>query len=193
MSSVRFIRTAGGWLIIGALIQLISAGVQALSPVPPGSSQFVIRNVIVAISHVPVLIGIIGLARSGAAGSGGWLAKLGLSITLVGSALLIAFELILLMNVALGELLLGFYTPLTGLGLLLTGIAVLRAGHWQGWQRFAPLICGLYPFLILIPAFAASGGPNFWAIAGWQVPFMLLGLALRSDAGARQVVHSMAV
>jgi hypothetical protein len=139
---------------------------------------------------VPVLIGVIGLARSGAAGNGGWLAKLGLSVTLVGSVLLIPFELLLLMNVALGELLLGFYAPLTGLGLLLTGIVVLRVGRWQGWQRFTPLICGLYPFLVLIPVFAASGGPNFWAIAGWQVPFVLLGLALRSVAGAPEAMQS---
>src|SRR4051794_9536690 len=133
MPTPRFVYSAGLWLIVGALIQLVSASVQALSPVPPGSAPFVIRNVMVAISHVPVLIGMVGLARSGAAGTG-WLAKLGLGITLVGSALLIPFEFILLMNVALGEALLGFYTPLTGLGLLLTGIAVLRAGHWQGWQ-----------------------------------------------------------
>src|SRR3954470_8329791 len=143
MSNIRFVRSAGLWLIVGALIQLISASVQVRSPVPPGSAQFGIRNMIVAISHVPVLIGVIGLARSGAAGNGGWLAKLGLSVTLVGSVLLIPFELLLLMNVALGELLLGFYAPLTGLGLLLTGIAVLRVGRWQGWQRFTPLICGL--------------------------------------------------
>src|SRR4051794_453118 len=98
MSHIRFVHSAGLWLIVGALIQLVSASVQALSPVPPGSAQFVLRNVIVAISHVPVLMGIIGLARSGAAGSGGWLAKLGLGVTFVGSVLLIPFELILLMN-----------------------------------------------------------------------------------------------
>jgi hypothetical protein len=190
MATARFVRSAGLWLIVGALIQLISASVQALSPVPPGSAQFVIRNVIVAISHVPVLIGIIGLVCSGAAGNGGWLAKLGLSVTLVGSALLIPFELMLLLNVALGEMLLGFYAPLTGLGLVLVGIATLRAGYWQGWRRFTPLLCGLYPFLVLIPVFAASGGPNFWAIAGWQVPFVLLGLALRSVAGAPEAMQS---
>lgn len=185
MSTTRFVRSAGLWLIVGALIQLISASVQALFPVPPGSAQFALRNVIVAISHVPLLIGMVGLARSGAAGTG-WLAKLGLGITLIGSVLLIPFELILLLNVALGEMLLGFYAPLTGLGLALVGIAVLRAKHWHGWQRFTPLLCGLYPFLILIPAFAASGGPNFWAIAGWQVPFVLLGLALHAEAGVSQ-------
>jgi len=181
MATARFVRSAGLWLIVGALIQLVSASVQAVFPVPPGSSQFVIRNGIVAISHVPVLIGMVGLSRSGAAGSG-WLAKLGLGITLLGSALLIPFELTLLLNIALGELLLGLYAPLIGIGLVLMGMAVLRARRWPGWQRLVPLLCGLYPFLVLIPAFAASGGPNFWAIAGWQVPFVLLGLALHTEA-----------
>jgi Mg/Co/Ni transporter MgtE len=62
MSTSRFVRSAGLWLVVGALIQLVSASVQAVFPVPPGSSQFVLRNVIVAISHVPVLIGMFGLA-----------------------------------------------------------------------------------------------------------------------------------
>ena len=74
-------------------------------------------------------------------------------------------------------LLLGICAPLQGLGLALMGIGVLRTGQWQGWYRFTPLLCGLYPFLVLIPAFAITGGPNFWAIAGAQMPFVLLGLA----------------
>ena len=36
MPTPRFVYSAGLWLIVGALIQLVSASVQALSPVPPG-------------------------------------------------------------------------------------------------------------------------------------------------------------
>lgn len=76
-------------------------------------------------------------------------------------------------------MLLGLSALVQGLGLLLAGIAVLRAGSWRGWQRFTPLLCGLYTFLVLIPALALSPeGYNAWALAGWQIPFALLGVAL---------------
>jgi hypothetical protein len=68
------------------------------------------------------------------------------------------------------------------------------AWRWQLFLiRVRAWLSGLNPIQVLIPAFAASGGPNFWAIAGWHVLFVRLGLVLHSEAGARQVVHSMAV
>ena len=81
-------------------------------------------------------------------------------------------------NEELGGALLGLTALVQGLGLLLAGIAVLRAGRWSGWHRFTPLLCGLYTFVILIPALALSDGYNAWALAGWQIPFLLLGVAL---------------
>jgi hypothetical protein len=181
MQRTSAIRAAGLWCILGGIIQLASGIVQALDPAQPGTGAFVVRNLIVTISHGFVLLGVIGLAQSGAAGTS-WLSRLGLGIALLGSFLFIPFELVLLARYALGEPLLGFCAPLAGLGLTLTGIAVLRARRWRGWRRFVPLLCGLYPFLVMIPAFAAVGGPNFWAIGGWGVPLALLGMALRMEA-----------
>lgn len=90
-------------------------------------------------------------------------------------------------NLELGGALLGLSALVQGLGLLLAGIAVLRAGCWHGWQRFTPLLCGLYTFLVLIPALALSPeGYNAWALVGWQIPFALLGVALFQQGTASQ-------
>lgn len=161
----------------GALTGLGSGILQALVPTAPGSPAFIFRNNIVILSHVLVLIGVLGFARSGVAGNS-WLAKIGLGIALLASLAFIPAEFIIQTRYDLGEMLLGFCAPLQGLGMTLAGIAVLRAGTWLGWPRFTPLLCGLYPFLVMIPVFAATGGPNFWAIAGVQVTYLLLGLAL---------------
>jgi hypothetical protein len=32
--------------------------------------------------------------------------------------------------------------PLTGVGMLVNGVAVVRARLWRGWQRLAPTLCG---------------------------------------------------
>jgi hypothetical protein len=73
---------------------------------------------------------------------------------------------------------------LQGLGLLLGGIAVLRAGRWSNWQRFTPLLCGLYNLLILLPAVALNDAYSAWALTGWQIPFLLLGVALSQQRSA---------
>ncbi|HEX9369492.1 MAG TPA: hypothetical protein VF897_00725 [Roseiflexaceae bacterium] len=177
MDNIRFSRTAGLLLIIGALVGVGCGVREGLFPTTWGTSQFVVMQVIVLIANTLVLIGVIGLARSGAAGESR-LAKIGLGIAVLGSALFLPFEVFIIVNLELGGMLLTLCALLQGLGLLLAGIAVLRAGRWHGWHRLTPLLCGLYPYLVLIPAFAVSDGYNAWALAGWQIPFVLLGLAL---------------
>ena len=69
------------------------------------------------------------------------------------------------------------------LGLILAGIAVLRAGWWSGWHRYPVLATGLFIPLILMPSFALPGyGPNY-AIGLWGICWLLLGAALRAHAG----------
>jgi hypothetical protein len=156
----------------------IGVGVkESLFPTPFGTVQNVIMQAIVIIANTLVLIGVIGLARSGAAGESR-LATSGLRIAVLASALFLPFEVLVTVNEELGGALLGLTALVQGLGLLLAGVAVLQAGHWSHWHRFTPLLCGLYTFVILIPALALSDGYNAWALAGWQIPFLLLGVAL---------------
>jgi len=177
MPGSSFVRTAGLWLIAGSIIGIGVGVKEALFPTPFGTVQNVIMQAIVIIANTLVLIGVIGLVRSGAAGDSR-LAKIGLVVAVLASALFLPFEVLVAVNEELGGALLGLTALVQGLGLLLAGIAVLRAGRWSGWHRFTPLLCGLYTFVILIPALALSNGYNAWALAGWQIPFLLLGVAL---------------
>lgn len=173
-----FVRTAGLWCIIGALIGIGVGVKEGLAPTAWGTTMFVVMQVIALVANALVFVGVIGLARSGAAGAS-WLAKIGLGIALYASALFLPLELYIIANLEVGGMLLGVSALLQGLGLLLAGIAVMRTGQWRGWQRWTPLTCGLYTFLVLIPALAISpDGYNAWALVGWQIPFALLGLAL---------------
>ncbi len=173
-----FIRKTGFWCFIGALIGIGVGIKEGLLPTPWGTSMFVIMQLIVLLANALVFVGVIGLYRSGAAGVG-WLAKIGLSIAIFGSALFLPLELYIIFNLEVGGMLLGFSALLQGLGLLLAGFAVAQTRHWQGWQRWIPLLCGIYTFVVLIPALALSPeGYNAWALIGWQIPFALLGLAL---------------
>lgn len=176
--NTRFVRTTGLWCMIGALIG-IGAGIkEGLAPTAWGTPLFVVMQVIVLLANALVFVGVIGLARTDAAGEG-WLAKIGLGLALFASAFFLPLELYIIFNLEVGGMLLGLSALLQGLGLLFVGIAVVRAGRWHGWQRWTPLLCGLYTFLVLIPALALSpDGYNAWALVGWQIPFLLLGLAL---------------
>jgi hypothetical protein len=61
------------------------------------------------------------------------------------------------------------------------GVAIIRARRWRGWRRVIGLVCGLYPFLVLFPTFAATGGPNFLVLSGWGACWFALGLAVWND------------
>jgi hypothetical protein len=173
--------------MFGALIGIGVGVKEGLAPTAWGTTMFVVMQVIVLIANALVFVGVIGLARSGAAGEG-WLAKIGIGLALIASALFLPFELYIISNLEIGGMLLGISALVQGLGLLLAGIAVVRAGRWHGWHRQIPLLCGLYTFLVLIPALALSpDGYNAWALVGWQIPFALLGLALYQQGAASTV------
>lgn len=183
MGDRGFIRSTGIGLIVGALIGVGIGIKEGIAPTPFGTTENIVMQGIVIVANALVLVGVVGLARSGAAGDG-WLARVGLWIALAASALFLPFEVLVAINLELGGTLLGLSALVQGLGLLLAGIAVLRARRWGDWQRFTPLLCGLYTFLALIPALALSNGYNAWALAGWQIPFALLGIALYQEGAA---------
>lgn len=133
-----------------------------------------------AFSHLLLMAGVVGLARAGAAGRGG-LAASGLGLTLLGLAVLTVAEVSWLAQLGASGALYGIATLAMMLGLILLGVAVLRARRWTGWHRFTPLACGLFIPLVLIPSFGLPGYASNYAIALWGVCWLLLGLALRSQ------------
>jgi hypothetical protein len=62
--------------------------------------------------------------------------------------------------------------------MILAGIGVLRARRRRGWHRFVPLLCGLYPFAVIFPVFAATGAANFLVLSGWGACWLALAAAL---------------
>ena len=134
-----------------------------------------------AVSHLLLLVGVVGLAWAGAAGRGG-LAASGLGLTLLGLAVLTVAEVSWLVDLGATDALYGIATLAMMLGLILAGVAVLRAGRWAGWHRYTPLACGLFIPLVMMPAFALPGTAANYAIGLWGVCWLMLGLALRAEA-----------
>ncbi|MCC6629998.1 MAG: hypothetical protein IT340_21685 [Chloroflexi bacterium] len=170
---------AAAWATIaGALLQ-IALGSLLAGQQDAAAPLFGLVAALNAISHLLVLAGVIGLARAGVAGRGA-LAVTGLGVTMLGWAVLVLAEVVWLSG-APPDALYGLATLALGLGPILAGVAVMRAGRWDNWRRFTLLACGLYVPLALLPSMALPGLAMNYAIGLWGVCWLLLGLALRAE------------
>ncbi len=194
-----FVKTAGLLCLVGAVIGVISGLVTAFIP-PAVSSDwysypytpmgFLVAELVFVLNHVLLLVGIVGLGRSGATGSG-LLGRVGVWISVVGMAALTMCE-VGAMTLAtspypsprtdLLDTSFGVASLLIGVGLVLAGVAVVRAGEWGGWQRFVALICGVAVFVIVFPGVSGPFLAGRLAITGWMLMFAALGWALYTRA-----------
>lgn len=72
---------------------------------------------------------------------------------------------------------------------LIAGIAVVRAGRMTGWRRWALLVEGTYETaVILVPLLAANWGPSWATEAGWQLCWVLVGVAALSEAHSHSLL-----
>ena len=170
------IRLTGMICLVGGILWVITLAL--LPEVTVGSPSYIVVETALVAAQVMLLIGVLGLAWSGAAGTG-WFAKIALAIALLGRLAFVVAEVQAFASGTDDTPLLPVGALLTAVGMLLVGIAVLRTGHWNGWQRIAPLLCGVYPLIAMFPFVAIYGEPSPWAIAGWGVLWAMLGLALR--------------
>ena len=69
---------------------------------------------------------------------------------------------------------------LNALGMVLVGVAVLRAGIWPGWPRLLPLLTGLYPFLVMFPVLAITGHPPRILIGMWGMVWAFFGYGIHA-------------
>ena len=186
-------RGSSGVTGIAPVLVIVAAVVQAATGVATSTiaPSFADRTTIVfgyagawlTVTHVMVLAGIVGLYATRAARSG-WLKRVGFAVALVGFAAQVLGESVLRVNFDLGNAFFGIATPATGLGMILVGIAVITSRRWTGWHRYAPLVCGLYVPVVLVPAFVAAKGPSFIALGGWAFCFLALGIAMRAQQRA---------
>lgn len=176
-------------LIAGGILMLV-LGVPLAPFQAEDSAAFTLALSLNAVQHVLLMVGVIGLARSGAAGTSR-LGRMGVWLTLAGLAVLTAAEFVAMTDPDIAGPFYGLATITMCAGLVMAGVAALRAGIWTGWQRYTVLACGVYIALVLGPAFALPGyGPNF-AIGIWGICWLLIGVAMRnvdaSDPGRSQV------
>jgi hypothetical protein len=195
MASRNQIRTSG---IIGmgsALLWLIALFIEyanGLQPPGNGSILYYVDQVLFFIALAGYLVMLLGMWRAKATGDGVF-GKISLGLFIAGLVSLLIAQIVqwLTNNPDF------FLFPVGGifqlLGGLLTGIAVVTARGWDGWQRFAPLLQGLYYLIVLfLPIVISNQSPSQLGESLWQVTWFITSLALFTTASSVTVGKSLA-
>jgi len=163
---------------------------KAFSPPIDAGAIPAVKMVVSCVASVCLACGSIGLLAMSAAGTGRVkaLGVAGAVITLLGFVSYITGSLYIYSfpDRAFKQL----FTPggsfLLTLGMLLLGIAVLKARKLRGWRAATPLLVSLYfplQFPLQALLFLGKGrGPNPILLGAWGVFWMLLGYAIWSIA-----------
>jgi hypothetical protein len=151
MNSAQPVGLAGSAYALGGglwfLLAVAGTAVHGIDP-PSGSTLFYTSEAIFLLVQLLLFGGFFGVSWSNGVGRG-LFGQIAFWLALFGHGVFVAAEAHSLMLGALSPLLpLGALS--SAIGLLLTGIAVLRAGQWQGWTRWAPLLVGLYPLVVML-------------------------------------------
>ena len=191
MTNIEHIRRAGTACAIGGLLWFLTlmVDVVATDVVHGSDAHFRLWVATLLLMQLLLLAGLVGFAGSSAVG-GGWLGRLGLGLALLGRAMFVLAEVQLFIEVDDYTPLLTLGAMVTAVGMILAGVAVLRAGRWRGWRRPLPLLTGLYPFIAMFPLFAATGERPTVMVALWGVPWLLLGIAIHAEASGSDVAPS---
>jgi hypothetical protein len=173
ISAIVGMASAGLWLI--ALIIEYGYGLQ---PPGNGSMLYYADQIMFFIALAGYLIMLLGLWKSKAVGDSIF-GKISLGIFIAGLVSLLIAQIVqwLTNNPDF------FLFPVGGifqlLGGLLTGIAVVTAKRWDGWQKFAPLLQGLYYLIVLfLPIIIANRSPTQLGESIWQATWFITSLAL---------------
>ncbi|MCE7987819.1 MAG: hypothetical protein DYG89_42180 [Caldilinea sp. CFX5] len=159
---------------------------------PPGTAAaFTPIQVTWIIAQLLLLYGFFGIRWGGGLGRGRF-GAIAFGLGVIGHLLFIAAESHSLLQRATSDLL-PLAAIVSALGILLTGIAVLRAKAWQGWTRWMPLLTGLYPWLGMFPFIVIADEPNLYAIGGWGLLRLALGLAIRRQGAGESAPMSAPV
>lgn len=174
--TARAVHPLGLTGLAGGILTVLVAGYDTVADLPANDSFdafFAVEGVALALTVASV----VGLLLSDVAAT--LPSRLALRAAALGLAVFAA-----------GHLLAGFHpaseeTPLmpvggvfSSVGMLAAGVLVLAGRSWAGPARFTPLLCGLYPFVVLIPVFAIVGDGNKPAIAGFGLVWALFGAAV---------------
>ena len=168
-----------GWMVGG--IAWVATGFAGLGATD-GSAAFYRTETAWLVVHLLILVGLVGLVRSGAAGGLAWGTR-GFGVAIAGRIIFVVGELAALVVGHDDLFLFPVAAVLTGLGMIGGGLAVVRAGRWAGPVRYAPLAMGIYPFVAMFPVLAVTGEQPDALLSCWGFLMLAVGLAmLRSTA-----------
>ena len=165
---------AGRAWLAGSATWLVAAAIGAAAD--DGSTQFYVAESVWLVAQLLLLVGLVDL-RAVRPDAGRRLGRIGFGVAVVGRVVFVAAELVALVDGAESEAVLPVGALLTAIGMVLVGIATVRAGAWAGWRRYTPLAVGVYPFLFMFPLVALDAGPEV-GVALWALPTAALGAAV---------------
>lgn len=175
-----------GWAVVGWTLggmAWVATGLAGLGATA-GTGGFYATEIAWLVVHLLILLGLVGLVRSDAVGDLGWGAT-GFTVAIVGRMIFLVGELAAIL-VGHDDL---FVFPvaavLTGVGMIVGGIAVVRARRWKGALRFAPLAMGAYPFVAMFPVLAATGERPDTLLSCWGLMMLAVGLGMTRATASR--------
>jgi hypothetical protein len=146
------------------------------------TARFYLSEVVWLLAQCALLAGTVALWRSrphGGARTGG----AGFGVATAGWAAFVVAEVVALASGKTQDGLLPVAALITAAGMVVAGVAVLRARRWGGWHRLAPVAVGVYPFVAMFPFAASAGdGPPLATLALWGASFVALGAAAGAEA-----------
>jgi hypothetical protein len=185
-----------GWLCLVAGILGAASGIYlaVISPAvaenqwsyPLTPTGFVWIQVWFVVQHLGLVLGLLAVWSAGVVGRSG-LGRSGHILAVGGMVGLTLTELAAIVarhddmdttRVAVFGAVYGVVSFASGLGLVLEGVAAIREGVWDGWQRWLLLGTGVWVFVPMMPALALSFLGARLAITGWMLLFALIGWAL---------------
>lgn len=185
------VKLAGTLYMVGGamwFLWIVGATALGLPWTNPQTTAFYVTEAVFVVIQSLLLVGFFGLWWSGGMGRR-LFGKIAFGLGALGHLLFVLLEA--------HSLILGDLSPLfplaplvSAVGILLTGITVLRAKVWQGWARWMPLLTGLYPWLFMFPFVFITGEPSDYAIGLWGLVRLALGLAIRVQAEIESQANS---
>ncbi|MDF2975387.1 MAG: hypothetical protein K0S40_115 [Actinomycetospora sp.] len=186
MDTIRTARAAAVICIVGSAGAVVFSLALLAGFAPADESPYLLPI------YVASLAGVAALALVGAAP--GPTGRAGVVVAAVGLLGFVTAEI--LAPTPAGEALYTVVPLVTALGMVLAGIAVLRAGRWSGWRQYAPLALGLWILVMVVPVIVLVGDPGGGGMAAaavavigaWHVLWVGLGTAVLVETGAGQHV-----
>ncbi|HEX8997827.1 MAG TPA: hypothetical protein VF812_17495 [Ktedonobacterales bacterium] len=189
------IHGAGGALIGAGALWAVAILIEyhfGLKPPGQGALYYFDQSMFF-IAQIGYVTGIFGLIWAGAAGSG-WFGRLSLGLFASGWIVLVVAEPLAWITRNNNLPLFPLGGLMAALGGLLSGIAVVAAHRWRGWQRYSVLIYATYYVCaLLLPLFLVHQGPTLVTESLWGLAWLPTGAALVSQGREERMQTPAAV